>query len=132
MHNVISLVLRRMRLPLILLISTYAISVLGLTLIPGIDDQGNPWRMDFFHAIYFVSFLGSTIGFGEIPYAFTGAQRMWTTFTIYAAVVSWLYAIGTILTVIQDPGFRRVLAFQSFVRKVRRMREPFYILCGYG
>jgi len=132
MHNVISLVLRRMRLPLIILISTYAISVLGMTLIPGIDDQGNPWRMDFFHAIYFVSFLGSTIGFGEIPYPFTGAQRMWTTFTIYAAVVSWLYAIGTILTVIQDQGFRRVLAFQSFTRKIRRLQKPFYILCGYG
>jgi Trk K+ transport system NAD-binding subunit len=132
MHNVISLLLRRMRLPLIVLISTYAISVLGLTLIPGIDDQGNPWRMDFFHAIYFVSFLGSTIGFGEIPYAFTGAQRMWTTFIIYAAVVSWLYAIGTILTVIQDQGFRRVLAFSSFTRKVRRMQETFYIVCGYG
>ena len=132
MHNVISLLLRRMRLPLIILISTYAISVVGLTLMPGIDDQGNPWRMDFFHAIYFVSFLGSTIGFGEIPYAFTGAQRMWTTFTIYAAVVSWLYAIGTILTVIQDRAFLRVLAFSSFARKVRRLQEPFYILCGYG
>jgi len=132
MHTVISLLLRRMRLPLIVLITTYAVSVLGLTLIPGVDDQGNPWRMDFFHATYFVSFLGSTIGFGEIPYAFTGAQRMWTTFTIYAAVVSWLYAIGTILTVIQDQGFRRVLAFSSFTRKVRRMQEPFYIVCGYG
>lgn len=132
MHTVISLLLRRMRLPLIVLITTYAVSVLGLTLIPGVDDQGNPWRMDFFHATYFVSFLGSTIGFGEIPYPFTGAQRMWTTFTIYAAVVSWLYAIGTILTVIQDQGFRRVLAFSSFTRKVRRMQEPFYIVCGYG
>jgi Trk K+ transport system NAD-binding subunit len=132
MHNVISLLLRRMRLPLIVLISTYAIAVVGLTLIPGIDDQGNPWRMDFFHAIYFVSFLGSTIGFGEIPYPFTGAQRMWTTFTIYAAVVSWLYAIGTILTIIQDAGFRRVLAFSSFVRRVRRLQEPFYVVCGYG
>ena len=132
MHNVISLLLRRMRLPLIVLITTYAVAVLGLTLIPGVDDQGNPWRMDFFHATYFVSFLGSTIGFGEIPYPFTGAQRMWTTFTIYAAVVSWLYAIGTILTVIQDQGFRRVLAFSSFTRKVRRMQEPFYIVCGYG
>ncbi len=132
MHNVISLLLRRMRLPLIVLISTYAIAIVGLTLIPGLDDEGNPWRMDFFHAIYFVSFLGSTIGFGEIPYPFTDAQRMWTTFTIYAAVVAWLYAIGTILTIIQDRGFRRVLAFSSFARKVARMQEPFYIVCGYG
>lgn len=132
MQNVIYLLLRRMRLPLIVLISVYAVSVLGLTLIPGVDDQGNPWRMDFFHAIYFVSFLGSTIGLGEIPYPFTDAQRMWTTFIIYSAVIAWLYAIGSILTVIQDTDFRRVLAFSSFARKVRSLQEPFYIICGYG
>ena len=132
MQNVIYLMLRRLRLPLIILVAVYAISVLGLTLIPGVDDQGRPWRMDFFHAIYFVSFLGSTIGFGEIPYPFTDAQRMWTTFIIYAAVISWLYAIGAILSLIQDQGFRRVLAFSSFARKIRRGQEPFFIVCGYG
>ena len=132
MKKVIYLMLRRMRLPLIVLISVYAISILGMTLIPGVDDQGNPWRMDFFHAIYFVSFLGSTIGFGEIPYPFTDAQRMWTTFVIYAAVVSWLYAIGSILTLVQDQAFRHVLQFSAFTRKVRRLQEPFYIICGYG
>jgi voltage-gated potassium channel len=132
MQNVIYLLLRRMRLPLIVVIATYSISVLGLVLIPGVDDQGNPWRMDFFHAIYFVSFLGSTIGFGEIPYPFTDAQRMWTLFIIYAAVVSWLYAIGSILTLIQDAGFRRVVAFSNFARKVRHRQEPFYLVCGYG
>jgi len=132
MKKVIYLLLRRMRLPLIVLISVYAISILGMTLITGVDEQGNPWRMDFFHAIYFVSFLGSTIGLGEVPYAFTDAQRMWTTFVIYAAVVSWLYAIGSILTLIQDQAFRRVLDFTSFARKVRRSQDPFYIICGYG
>lgn len=132
MDKVIYLMLRRLRLPLIVLITVYAVSVVGFTLIPGVDDQGQPWRMDFFHAIYFVSFLGSTIGFGEIPYPFTDAQRMWTTFIIYSAVVAWLYAIGVILALIQDQGFRRVLAFSSFARTVRRRQEPFYIVCGYG
>ncbi|HHJ14059.1 MAG TPA: potassium channel protein [Gammaproteobacteria bacterium] len=132
MQKVVYLLLRRMRLPLIVLITTYAISIIGLTLIPGQDDQGRPWHMDFFHAIYFVSFLGSTIGFGEIPYPFTDAQRMWTTLIIYGAVVSWLYAIGSILTLIQDQGFRRVLAQSALARKVRRLQEPFYIVCGYG
>jgi voltage-gated potassium channel len=132
MEKVVFLMLRRLRLPLIVLITVYAVSVVGFTLIPGVDDQGQPWRMDFFHAIYFVSFLGSTIGFGEIPYPFTGAQRMWTTFIIYSAVLAWLYAIGAILALIQDQGFRRVLAFSSFARKVRRGQEPFYIVCGYG
>ncbi len=66
MQNVIYLLLRRMRLPLIVVILAYAVSILGLVLIPGVDDQGNPWRMDFFHAFYFVSFTGSTIGYGEV------------------------------------------------------------------
>ena len=41
MQNFIHLLLRRMRLPLIVIILTYAISILGLVLIPGVDDQGN-------------------------------------------------------------------------------------------
>lgn len=132
MHNLLYLLLRRLRLPLIALISVYAIAVMGLVLIPGMDDQGNPWQMDFFHAVYFVSFLGSTIGFGEIPYPFTDAQRMWVTFIIYAAVITWLYAIGSILTLIQDPNFRRILTFSSFTRQVKRIQQPFYLICGYG
>lgn len=132
MKKVVYLLLRRMRLPLIVLISVYAISIVGMTLITGVDEHGNPWRMDFFHAFYFVSFLGSTIGFGEIPYTFSDAQRMWTTFIIYAAVVSWLYAIGSILTLVQDRAFRRVFSFTAFARSVRRLQEPFYIICGYG
>ena len=67
MQNLIYLLLRRMRLPLIVVILAYAISILGMVLAPGLDDQGNPWNMNFFHAFYFVSFMGSTIGFGEIP-----------------------------------------------------------------
>ena len=58
--------------------------------------------MNFFHAFYFVSFMGSTIGFGEIPYAFTDAQRAWVLITIYTSVVAWLYTIGTLLSLIQD------------------------------
>ncbi|MFC1665626.1 potassium channel family protein, partial [Pseudomonadota bacterium] len=132
MQNIIFLVLRRMRLPLIVLVCTYAFSVLGFVLIPGIDDQGNPWRMGFFHAFYFVSYMGSTIGFGELPYAFTDGQRLWTTFTIYASVISWLYAIGSMLSLIQEPAFRQAFTRNAFTRSVRRISEPFYLVCGYG
>lgn len=68
MGHVFYLLLRRLRAPFLTIIVIYAISTLGFVLIPGQDDQGNPWHMDFFHAFYFVSFMGSTIGFGEIPY----------------------------------------------------------------
>ncbi|WP_455212279.1 potassium channel family protein [Kaarinaea lacus] len=132
MDNVVYVLLRRLRTPLIVLIIAYAISILGFVLIPGQDDQGQPWRMDFFHAFYFVSFMGSTIGFGEIPYAFTDAQRMWTIVSIYATVISWLYGIGTTLSVVQDPAFRSLLTATSFRHGVRRITEPFYLVCGYG
>ena len=132
MQNLIHLLLRRMRLPLIVIILTYAVSILGMVLIPGMDDQGNPWRMSFFHAFYFVSFMGSTIGFGEIPYPFTEPQRLWTTVAMYLTVISWLYAIGSLFALFQDPAFRRVVAFTSFTRAVRNIREPFYLVCGLG
>ncbi|HHJ81110.1 MAG TPA: potassium transporter TrkA, partial [Candidatus Tenderia electrophaga] len=86
MHKIFALVLRRMRAPLIVLISAYAISILGLVLIPGVDDQGNPWNMSFFHAFYFVSYMATTIGFGEIPFEFTNGQRLWTTIAMYLTV----------------------------------------------
>jgi len=132
MNNVIYLFLRRLRVPLITLIVVYSISVLGFVLIPGEDDQGNVYRMDFFHAVYFVSFMGSTIGFGEIPYEFTSAQRMWTLFCIYATVIAWLYGIGTTLALIQEPVFGRMMRRRSFTADVRQMNEPFYLVCGYG
>lgn len=132
MHNIIYLLLRRMRVPLIMIILAYAISMLGLVLIPGMDDQGNPWQMSFFHAFYFVSFMGSTIGFGEIPYPFTDPQRIWTTIAMYMTVISWLYAIGSLFSLVQDRAFRRVLALTNFTHEVRRIRNPFYLVCGLG
>ena len=59
-----------MRAPLIVLILIFAVSVLGLTLIPGTDAQGGPWRMSFFDAFYFMSYTATTIGFGELPQTF--------------------------------------------------------------
>lgn len=132
MKNIIYLLLRRMRLPLIVIILAYAVSVLGLVLIPGIDDQGRPRHMSLFHAFYFVSFMGSTIGFGEIPYPFSDAQRLWTTLAMYLTVISWLYAIGSLLSLLQDPAFRRILSYATFTRAIRRISEPFYLLCGLG
>ncbi len=128
----IFLVLRRMRAPLILLISIFAISVLGLTLIPGQDAAGRPSRMGFFDAFYFMSYTASTIGFGEIPNSFTYGQRMWVTITIYLTVIGWAYAIGSLFAMVQDRAFRQALALQQFRRKVSRLQEPFLLIVGYG
>ena len=128
----IFLILRRMRAPLIVLVAIFSVSVLGLTLIPGQDAEGRPWDMGFFDAIYVMSYTATTIGFGEIPYPFTYNQRMWVTISIYLTVVGWAYAIGSLLSLLQDRAFRSALALQHFSRKVSRLREPFVLIAGYG
>ncbi len=125
-------VLRRLRVPLILLIGAYAVSITGFVLIPGTRDDGTTWHMGFFHAFYFVSYMGSTIGFGELPHPFNGPQRLWTLFSIYATVISWLYAIGTMISLVQDRGFALAIARNRVIARIRRLREPFYLVCGYG
>ena len=132
MNNIIFLALRRMRAPLLALIVTYSVAVLGLVLIPGQDADGNPWQMDFFHAFYFVSFMASTIGFGEIPYPFTDAQRLWVAFSIFFTVVVWIYSIGTLLALFQDHTFQNALTERRFSRRIKQLRESFYLVCGYG
>lgn len=123
---------QRMRLPLVVLISAYAIATVGFTLMPGVDDEGNPWRLSLFEAFYVVSYTGSTIGFGEVPYPFSPAQRLWTMVSIYLTVIAWLFSIGTIISLLQDPAFRRSLQRARFRRAVRAINEPFYLVCGYG
>lgn len=132
MNNVIFIFFRRMRQPLLTLVVAYSVAVLGLVLIPGQDGDGNVWHMDFFHAFYFVSYMATTIGFGEIPYAFTDAQRIWVLLSIYATVIGWLYAIGTLLTLVQDKSFQEAITERRFTRRIKQLKEPFYIVCGYG
>ena len=126
------LVLRRMRVPLVVLIAIFAVSVLGLSLMPGQDGEGRPHRMGVFDSFYFMSYTATTIGFGELPNEFTAAQRMWVTFAIFLSVIGWAYAIGSLLSLMQDSGFRQALARRSFTRAVRRIHEPFLLLVGYG
>ena len=79
-----------------------------------------------------MSYTATTIGFGELPWPFTPAQRLWVTISIYLSVIGWAYAIGSLLTLLQDRSFRQALALRQFTRKVARLREPFLLMVGYG
>jgi Trk K+ transport system NAD-binding subunit len=96
------------------------------------QEEFIPWKMDFFHAVYFISYTGTTIGFGELPHGFTGAQRLWVIFSAYMTVVCWIYAIGSLISLVQDETFQRALKEGRFLRNVLDLHEPFYIICGYG
>ncbi|PAS93540.1 MAG: potassium transporter TrkA [Candidatus Dactylopiibacterium carminicum] len=132
MGDVLMLALRRLRAPLIALILAYAVSVFGLAVIPGVDPEGRVDSLGFFHAFYIISYTATTIGFGELPHAFTGAQRAWVMFSIYLSVICWAYTFGSVLALVQDATFRGALARSRFVARVCRLEEPFYIIAGYG
>ncbi len=43
----------KLRAPLLVIIITYSIAILGMVLIPGMDDNGNVYHLSFFDAFYF-------------------------------------------------------------------------------
>ncbi|WP_316669110.1 NAD-binding protein [uncultured Propionibacterium sp.] len=131
--DVFYLILRRMRFPLLLLIGIYAVCTLGLSLIPGVDAQGAPTEpMGMFNAFYVVSFTGTTIGLGEIPQAYSTAQRIWMLGTIYATVIGWFYSLVNILALLQESAFQNALRQARGTRKIYSIRESFYIVVGAG
>ncbi len=132
MNTIFFLILRRMRTPLLTLIVAYAVAMAGMGLIPAQDADGNPERMSLFHAFYFVSYMSTTIGFGEVPNAFTDAQRMWVALSVFSTVAVWLYAIGSLIALLQDVALQRAIAELRFRARVRRLTDPFYLICGCG
>ena len=132
LDRVSMVVLRYMRRPIFVLIMVYGVGITGMALIPGVGADGRPEYMSLFHAFYFFTYTATTTGFGEIPNAFTDEQRLWTIFCLYMGVVAWLYAIGSIIRLVQNPHFIQALDEYRFVRVVKRISEPFFIICGFG
>lgn len=127
-HQVTFLVLREMRTPMLVLISAYAVAILGMALMPAKDGG----HMSIFHAFYFVMYTATTTGFGEVPREFSDAQRLWAAGCLFITVIAWLYAIGSIIRLLQNVYFQRALAEDRFVSAVRRLAGDFFILCGFG
>ncbi len=133
MDTIFFLLLRRMRGPLIFVIVNHAIAVLGLTLIAGTDVHGQPAPpLDFFHAFYFITYTATTIGYTEPVSGFSDAQRIWITACIYMLVISWSVVIVTLLACLQDKSLQSTLVSSRFIRRLKRLNEPFYLVCGYG
>jgi voltage-gated potassium channel len=132
LDRVSMLVLRYMRGPIFVLIVVYAIGITGMALIPGHDADGNVVYMNLFHSFYFFTYTATTTGFGEIPGEFSDEQRLWAIVCLYMGVVAWLYAIGSIFRLVQNPHFLQALNEHRFAARVRRIHHPFYIICGFG
>lgn len=130
--EVIFLIMRRMRLPLIVVISTFSFCTAGMMVMPGVDPDGNPYRLNIFDAFYQMTITLTTVGFTEAPYPFSYPQRMWMTMSIFLLVISWAYAIAVFFALVQSDSFQAAVAAQQFRRQVRRLVEPFILVAGYG
>ena len=131
-NSTLLLTLRRLRAPIVLLIVVFAVGMVGLVLIPGVDENGEPWHMSMFQAFYFMTYTASTIGFGEIPQGFTDRQRLWVTAIIYASVFGWAYLVASLLALGRDKAVRKAYVESRFNRRVQGIVEPFFIICGFG
>lgn len=132
MGETLFLILRRLRNPLLIIIAVISISVAGLANMPGVNQHGHPSTLGYFYAFYIISYTATTIGFGEIPYTFSNAQRAWVIFSIYISAISWTYALGSIFQLTRDQGFRKMLSRTQLKTSVRRITEPFILIVGYG
>ncbi len=119
-------------MPFMVIALTYAIAMAGLIIIPGVDDQGNVYHFTIFDAFYFISYTATTIGFGELPYPFTHAQKIWVSGSIYLTVLGWFYGIGSLVSLVQDKLFLHQIATARFKKAVENIREDFVIILGYN
>jgi len=126
------IILQRLRIPLIVIVVTYAIAILGMVLIPGLDDKGNVYHLSFFDAFYFISYTASTIGFGETPYDFIYPQRLWVLICIYLTVIGWFYTIGALVSIISDETLKQELIKGRFKRQIQNLKSNFIIILGYN
>jgi len=121
-----------MRRPILVIVITYTIAILGLLVIDGVHPDGDHHQMTIFDAFYFVSYMATTIGFGETPFEFTYPQRIWVVFSIYLTVLGWFYGIGSLVSLLQDKLFIQELEKAKFARQVKNMKEKFIIILGYN
>lgn len=130
--EVIFLIMRRMRVPIIVVIGMFSFCTAGMMLMPGVDPDGNPYPLNIFDSFYQMTITLTTVGFTEAPYPFSYPQRMWMVLSIFLLVISWAYAIAVFFALVQSTPFQAAVAAQQFRRQVRRLVEPFVIVAGYG
>jgi Trk K+ transport system NAD-binding subunit len=131
-NNALWIILQKLRTPLLVIIVTYSIAILGMVLIPGMDDDGKVYHLTFFDAFYFVSYMASTIGFGEAPYTFTYEQRLWVSICIYLTVIGWFYGLGALVSAVTDEMLKFELMRGRFRKQVKVLKDDFIIMLGYS
>ena len=98
----------------------------------GKTSDGESYYMTIFDAFYFISYMATTIGFGETPTDFSYEQRMWVSVCIYPTVLGWFYSIGSLIALIRDELFIQEMQKAKFLRQIKGLNEKFIVVLGYN
>ena len=101
-----------------------------MSLLPGVDNAGNIYYLSFFESFYFTLITATTIGFGELPYDFTIAQRWWTIHVIIFTVMSWFFVLTRIVSIFRDEIIIKSLERQKLIRKITKNKKEIIIIHG--
>jgi len=125
-------IISKLRNPLILIVITFSIAIFGLTIIPGLDANGNQTHMGFFDALFFILYTATTIGYGEGENPLTYLQKVWVFLSIIFTVITWFYAISKIVSIFQDKDFMNFLILTRQQNKIKKITDNFIIISGYS
>ena len=131
-NNSLFIILQKMRTPFLTILITYSIAIFGLTFMEGKTSDGESYYMTIFDAFYFISYMATTIGFGETPTDFSYEQRMWVSVCIYPTVLGWFYSIGSLIALIRDELFIQEMQKAKFLRQIKGLNEKFIVVLGYN
>ena len=125
-------IIKQIKFPLILIVITFAISIFGLTLIPGQTTTGKEYYMSFFDASYFILYTATTIGYGEGLYPLTYSQKIWVIISIILTVVTWFYALSKIISLLQNKDLKafRKLIYTKLI--INNLKTKFIIINSYN
>jgi voltage-gated potassium channel len=113
--------LRRFVAPLLLLVATNVIGVIGYMLIEG-------WS--FSDALFMVATSATTVGFGEVR-PLSDAGRIFTILLILMGLASIYYLFGTGIGIVFEGQVNRRWEGRRMQHRVDELRDHF-IICGFG
>lgn len=129
--QIYDILLKRLTLPLIIVVITFSVALVGLTLIPGEIVDGVENKLSFSEAFYFVLYTATTIGYGEIVH-FSYLQQLWVVFTIIFTVISWFYILSTIVGLMTNEYFIGIKETRRSLIRIKNIREEIVVFVGYS
>ena len=114
-------VFKRLIIALLLLFGVFTIGVLGYVWL-----EGYSW----INAFYMTVITMASVGFGEVQ-PLDASGKIFTSILIAASVITYVYAITIVTTVIIEDEFRNHFKHMRVNKEIKQLKDH-VIVCGFG